>query len=343
MSNQLPLPAFYDPKKVGTVFEPNYEMLASEGEKWAKQNKIKPASTDKVRIGLMSIDMENTFTTPGYELYVGGRSGTGAVDDTRRLTEFMGREMSILTSLIFTMDTHHVFQVFHPKWFVDAKGNHPAPYTNISAEDIKSGKWMVNPAVVYQIPGSNYAWLQSHILDYCTQLEAAGKDKLTVWPYHAIFPGVGYSLASSLHEMEFFHRIVRDTDPHFEIKGGNPLTENYSVLRPEVLFANKQAIAQKSTGFVKSLMEYDYLIIAGEAKSHCVKWSIEDFLDEIVTVDPSLAKKVYLLEDCTSPVVVPGVVDHTDAADAAFEKFAKAGMNIVKSTDPIESWPGIKL
>jgi hypothetical protein len=34
-------------------------------------------------------------------------------------------------------------------------------------------------------------------------------------------------------------------------------------------------------------------------------------------------------------VVVPGVVDHTDAADAAFEKFAKARMHVVKSTDVI--------
>ena len=33
-------------------------------------------------------------------------------------------------------------------------------------------------------------------------------------------------------------------------------------------------------------------------------------------------KKVYLLEDCTSPVVVPGVVDYTEQADAAFRHFA---------------------
>ena len=56
-------------------------------------------------------------------------------------------------------------------------------------------------------------------------------------------------------------------------------------------------------------------------------------LNDINTTDPELAKKIYLLEDCSSPVVVPGVVDHTDAADAAYERFAAAGMNIVKSTE----------
>jgi nicotinamidase-related amidase len=54
-----------------------------------------------------------------------------------------------------------------------------------------------------------------------------------------------------------------------------------------------------------------------------------------------LEEKVYLLEDCTSPVVVPGAVDYTDEADEAFRRFAAAGMNIVRSSDPIESWPGI--
>ena len=54
-----------------------------------------------------------------------------------------------------------------------------------------------------------------------------------------------------------------------------------------------------------------------------------------------LAERTYLLEDCTSPVVVPGVVDYTDEADAAFERYAAAGMHVVRSTDPIAGWPGL--
>lgn len=58
---------------------------------------------------------------------------------------------------------------------------------------------------------------------------------------------------------------------------------------------------------------------------------------------PKLAKKVYLLEDCTSPVVVPNVVDFTDQADAAFQRFANAGMHLVKSTDAMETWVDLNL
>ena len=54
-------------------------------------------------------------------------------------------------------------------------------------------------------------------------------------------------------------------------------------------------------------------------------------------------KKVYLLEDCTSPVVVPNVVDFTDAADAAYQRFAEAGMHRVTTQTPLADWPGIQL
>ncbi len=63
-------------------------------------------------------------------------------------------------------------------------------------------------------------------------------------------------------------------------------------------------------------------------------------LSEIENKDPALASRVYLLEDCTSPVVIPDVIDYTEPANKAFERFSDAGMHIVRSTDPISTWPG---
>jgi len=51
---------------------------------------------------------------------------------------------------------------------------------------------------------------------------------------------------------------------------------------------------------------------------------IDDLLTDIQLIDANLANKVYLLKDCTSPVVVPGLVDYTQPEDAAFERFAAA-------------------
>jgi nicotinamidase-related amidase len=103
-------------------------------------------------------------------------------------------------------------------------------------------------------------------------------------------------------------------------------------LRPEVMTGSDNApIGGKNDRLIQQLLEFDAVYIAGQAKSHCVAWTIDDLLSEIKLRDPRLAEKIYLIEDCSSPVVVPGVVDFTDAADAAYERFAAAGMNIVRS------------
>jgi hypothetical protein len=34
-------------------------------------------------------------------------------------------------------------------------------------------------------------------------------------------------------------------------------------------------------------------------------------------------------------------MDYTEQADAAFARFAAAGMHVVRSSEPIENWPGI--
>jgi nicotinamidase-related amidase len=87
-------------------------------------------------------------------------------------------------------------------------------------------------------------------------------------------------------------------------------------------------------------MTFDAVVIAGQAKSHCVAWTIDDLLADVGSDDP-LAERTYLLDDCSSPVVVPGVVDYTDEANVAFERFAAAGMHVVRSTDPIDTWPAL--
>lgn len=338
----LPVPPHFDPKKAESVWRVDYLKIAAQAEAWAKAQGVSPAARDKTRIALMVIDAQNTFCLPDFELFVGGRSGKGAIEDNVRLAEFIYRNLGVLTEIDPTMDTHTAMQIFHPLFWVNDAGEHPAPATMISLADVQSGKWKVNPGVAASIAKGNYMGLTRYALHYVKKLTDGGKYPLMVWPYHAMLGGIGHSIVSVLEEAMFFHNVARLSQTGFEIKGGNPLTENYSVLRPEVLDDTEgRPIAQKNTRFIKKLMDFDVVVIAGQAKSHCVAWTIDDLLNEIMAKDPALAKKVYLLEDCTSPVVIPGVIDFTDMADAAFERFAKAGMHIVRSTDPIENWPDI--
>jgi nicotinamidase-related amidase len=336
----LPIPPHFDPTTVHQVWRVPYQQRAVEAEAWAKQYAIPAAATDRIRVCLMVIDAQNTFCLPEFELFVGGRSGRGAIDDNIRLCQFIYHHLAQITAIYPTLDTHTASQIFHPVFWINSDEKHPDPMTIITAEDVKKGIWKVNPGIAYSVASGNYMGLQRHAQHYTQKLTQGGKYPLIIWPYHSMLGGIGHALVAAVEEALFFHNLVRHSQTGFEVKGGNPLTENYSVLRPEVLEgSDQQPIAQKNTRFIQKLLNFDVVIIAGQAKSHCVAWTIDDLLTEIVAQDPKLAQKVYLLADCTSPVVVPGVVDFTDQADQAFQRFADAGMHIVNSTDPMQTWP----
>jgi nicotinamidase-related amidase len=331
--SQLPIPDFFDARAVGTVWRVPYEERARQARDWAAQHGIQPASADSTKTWLMLIDVQNTFCIPEFELYVGGRSGRGAVDDNTRLCEFIYRNLGNITQITATLDTHKTMQVFHAIFFVDKDGHHPAPYTDLHASELRAGKWTFNPALASQF-GIAPEYGQQMMIHYAEELERKGKFALTIWPYHAMLGGIGHALVSAVEEAIFFHSITRLAQPELEIKGDKPFTENYSAIGPEVLTGPMgETLGTHNQKFIEQLQHFDRLIIAGQAKSHCVAWTVSDLLEDIALLDLELAEKVYLLEDCTSPVVVPNVIDHTDAADAAYERFDKAGMNVVKSTD----------
>ncbi len=330
---QLPIPEFFNSQDVGVVRRIPYEARAKQARDWARLHSLRPASADQTRSWLMLIDAQNTFCIPEFELYVGGRSGRGAVEDNTRLCQFIYRNLGNITHITASMDTHKAMQVFHAVFFIDKDGEHPAPYTDIHIGDLRDDKWTFNPALASQFSiAPEYG--QQMMIHYAEELEKKGKYALTIWPYHAMLGGIGHALVSSIEEALFFHSMARNTQYDIEIKGDKPFTENYSIIGPEVLTGPMgETLGVHNVKFIEQLQQCDRLIIAGQAKSHCVAWTVQDLLNDINAIDPALAKKIYLLEDCSSPVVVPGVVDHTDAADAAYARFAEAGMNVVKSSE----------
>ncbi len=339
----LPLPPHFDPADVDKTWKVPYLERDHGAREWAVLHRIRPACDDDFRICLVAVDVQNSFCIPGFELYVAGRSGRGAVEDSRRLCEFIYRNLETLTQICPTMDTHNVMQIFHPIFLVNDKGEHPAPFTLVTEEDVLKGVWRFNPDLCFTFRVDEEQG-QELLLHYTRMLRQGGKYDLTIWPYHGMLGGIGHALVSSVEEAIFFHGAARYSQPDFHIKGDRPFTEHYSVLGPEVREGPKgEELGLKSEKFFRKLLEFDAVLIAGQAKSHCVAWTIADLLEDILARDRKLVEKVYLLEDCTSPVVVPGVMDYTELADAAFKRFADTGMHVVRSTDPIGTWPGFRL
>jgi nicotinamidase-related amidase len=332
---ELPIPPHFKRKRVGEIWQIGYQERAEEAQAWAEEHGLRAALEDSLRVCLVAVDLQNTFCIPGYELYV-----RGAEHDNQRLCEFLYRNLGTITAIIPTLDTHRAMQIFHPAWLVDDEGRHPEPYTLVTTEDVESGRWRINPPAV-ESTGIEADYAQRQLLDYTRKLAEGGKYDLTIWPYHAMLGGIGHALVSAIEEAIFFHTIARYSQPAFQVKGDNPLTEHYSVLGPEITQGpGGETIAGKNDLLIQQLSLYDLIIVGGQAKSHCVAWTIADLLEGDDERERALAPRTYLLEDCTSPVVVPGM-DYTAEADAAFERFAAAGMHVVRSTEPIESWPGI--
>lgn len=341
---QLPIPPHFDAGAVGKVWRVSYQERAEEAVAWARRHAVPPAAADTVRVCLVIVDCQNTFCIPEFELFVAGRTGMGAVEDNVRLCRFLYRNLGAITEIVPTMDTHTAMQIFHPVFWINAAGEHPRAHTAISLEDVETGAWKANPAVAPCTVDGDIERLQRHAVHYVKQLTERGKYPLMVWPYHSMLGGIGHALVSAVEEALFFHCLARHSQTRFAMKGDNPLTEHYSVLHPEVQAGpGGEPIVRRDSDFLGRLLEFDLVIIAGQAKSHCVAWTIDDLLTEVRTRDPRLVEKVYLLEDCTSPVVVPGLVDFTDEAEAAFRRFADAGMHVVRSVDPIDAWPGVVL
>jgi nicotinamidase-related amidase len=338
----LPLPTFFDPAAASRVYRVPYQERAAEAREWAATHGIRPAAEDAPRTALLLVDVQNTFCLPEFELFVRGRSGRGAVSDCERIAAFLYRNLDRVTQVVVTLDTHTAAQIFHPLFWEGKDGAHPAPHTVITLGDVESGRWRVNRALAPAVAPYAGFDAQAWALHYTRRLAEGGKYPLVVWPYHSMVGGIGHAMVSAVEEAVFFHAVARESPTRAEVKGQNPLTENYSVLRPEVMEdASGSPIASANDALVEHLLSFDTVIVAGEAQSHCVAWTVEDLLSEIRGRDPRLARKILLLDDCTSPVVVPGVVDFTDAAEAAYARFAAAGVRRALSTDPTESWISI--
>ena len=323
MKNLLPLPDSYDAKKVTELYVERGALISDTAEAYARKYGIKPAAQDKFKIAAFGIDAQVGFCTPGASLFV-----PGAVEDTVRAIEWLYGNLGRLSGLHFSMDTHRIFQIFHPSWWIDENGNHPAPFTPVFHEEVRAGRW-------------NAIAHPKESLEYTKKLESTGKYVLTIWPFHTLLGGISHALVPALMEAAIFHSVARKHQTHFETKGTHAMTENYSVLSPEVTELGGQVVGEFNTPFFKMLMEYDRIYVFGQAKSHCVLSTLNDLRERIEKTDPALASKVWILEDAMSPVPAPPIdplpanLDFPRIAERAMEAFRKAGMNVVKTTDPV--------
>ena len=275
-SVELPLPPHFDPEKIGEVWRGPYQDLAAAAAEWARAHGIGPAGDDEVRICLIAIDVQNTFCVPG-----SSSTWVVAPAPARSMTTAACASSSIA---IWThsdrADDGHPPGDAHLSWHLPGQrgGRTPGAVHVVSEEDVATGRWRFNDAISRSL-GISAEYGQRHLEYYTRRLRQSGKYALTVWPYHAMLGGIGHALVSAFEEAIFFHTMARHSQPDFHVKGRHPLTEHYSVIGPEVAFGPRgDRLVDPTDKIMRHLIENDIVVIAGQAKSHCVAWTIADLL-----------------------------------------------------------------
>ena len=164
-----------------------------------------------INIQLLIIDPEHDFCNPNGSLFV-----PGAPEDMDRLALMVKRLKNKVSDIHVTLDSHHPVDIAHAIWFVDAAGNHPQPFTQIAASDLKDRVWMTTK------PGAH-----ARTLAYLESLEAGQRYPHVIWPNHCIIGTEGTNVVPNLGEalQEWTERFGW---VNFVTKGSNPWTEHFS-------------------------------------------------------------------------------------------------------------------
>ncbi|MDY6991023.1 MAG: hypothetical protein SVR94_00230 [Pseudomonadota bacterium] len=257
-----------------------------------------------MKIDFLIIDPQNDFAHPSGQLFV-----PGAEEDGQRLREVLKRYLPKINKIHLTLDTHHPVHIAHPIFWIDPHGQHPQPFTVITAQAINQQHWQT-----YRPD------FQKRASDYVDALEAHGRYQLTIWPPHCLIGSFGHNIVAPVAE------VIREWEHNFAVtdyivKGANIWTEHYSALQADVPDPDDPS-TQLNTRLLKALEQADVVICSGQALSHCVANTLRDIVTHIPQAD-----KFILLEDTTS-----AVAGFEAIGQQFLEEMRAHGMCIAKST-----------
>ena len=236
------------------------------------------------RIRLFVIDPQNDFMDiEGAALPV-----PGAHADMTRLAGLMMSIASSIEEIIVTLDSHASVGVERTTFWVGLDGIGVPPFTQISATDVERG--IYRPRVAERRP---------QVIAYLKALESAGERRLIVWPVHCVLGTWGHNLHLALAQSIAAWEYSSGRTCEKVLKGLNPMTEQYSAFRAEVPLTDDPRTMNNGPLMTRLARGNEWLVVAGEALSHCVAASGQDMFSQMSR--DRIARTIFL-SDCMSPV-----------------------------------------
>jgi len=263
---------------------------------------------------LLAIDCQRDFCLPNRKLSV-----PGADDDMDRAAQFITNNLKRIDDISCTLDSHYLMHIAHPMMWTNSSGQHPAPFTLITADDYKNGVWRMS---VPLRASDGTSWAKY----YLDQLEKNSRYVLCIWPPHCIIGSEGHAFHPDFEKAINEWQTTRIAVINAFTKGSDIRTEHYSAVKADVEIPDSPG-TQLNMHLISLLQDPDthWIGIVGEALSHCVANTVRDIASNFG--DDNI-KKLVLFRDCCSSV--PGF----EAQGEAFiSEMTAKGMQITTTAD----------
>ncbi|KOY86906.1 nicotinamidase [bacterium 336/3] len=252
---------------------------------------------------LLIIDAQYDFCNPKGALYV-----QGADKDMERLSQFIQNNIFQLHQIFLSIDNHTINDIAHPSFWEDNHKKHPTPFTQIISQDVRTGKWKAR-------------FEPEKSLEYLEKLEKDGKFIHFIWNPHCLIGSLGASIDERIMQATLAWSKVSGKDYIAFYKGMYPYSEHFGIFAAQI--PDETVVeTQLNKNLINSLLQYEKVYVAGEAKSHCVATSIQQAID----FAPELVQKMVIIEDCMSDVAGLGYL-----GEPVYKKAKALGVAFINS------------
>jgi nicotinamidase-related amidase len=156
---------------------------------------------------------------------------------------------------------------------------------------------------------------------------------LCIWPPHCLIGSDGYAVINEPDAPLFDALTNWEKDfamVDYVTKGSNLWTEHYSAVQADVPDP-QDPDTQLNMRLIETLQKADIILLAGEARSHCLANTVTDIADNFGEKN---IKKMVLLEDATTDVAdLPGSTMFKDMGESFVTNLTGRGMQLNNTVD----------